>query len=75
MNVEVLTMLKNYFYNIDNRIILMDNNLDPKILKRIKQSFDSEEKSFDLNNSISAKPEFLQIKREISRLSRYFKNK
>ena len=66
-------MLKKYFDEIDERIILMENNLDPKILQRIKQSFVSEDKYYDLINSILVKQEFSLLKREISRLSNYFK--
>ncbi len=70
---KILKMLKKYFYEIDDRIILMENNLDPKILHRIKESIANWDIYYELNNSNPTKPGLSILKREISRISYYFK--
>ena len=70
---EILKILERYFDEIDDRIILMENNLDPKILQQIKKSFENKDNHYILDNSILAKPKLSLLKREISRLSVYFR--
>ena len=69
---EVLKMVERYFDEIDERIILMENNLDPEILQQIKNSFENKNKYYILDKSTPAKPKLSLLKREISRLSNYF---
>jgi hypothetical protein len=68
-------MLRKYFNEVDERIILMGNNLDAKVLLRIKQSFDNEDKYYELINSSPITPQFSLLKREISRLSNFLSSR
>jgi hypothetical protein len=70
---DVIKMLKKYFEEIDERIILMENNLEPKMLHQIQKSFEGKYNYKIINKSLPVKLNLTLLKREISRLSNYFR--
>ena len=69
---DLLKMLKKYFYEVDERIILIENNLEPKVLHQIKKSFVSNNNYEIINKSLQFKLNLALLKREILRLSKNF---
>ncbi|MFX1339847.1 MAG: restriction endonuclease subunit R, partial [Promethearchaeota archaeon] len=74
IDIEILKMMKRYFDEIDERIILMENNLEPAILYHIKKSVEDKNNDYIIDKSGSIKPSLSMVKREIGRLATFFKS-